>query len=419
MGTREEETAVEKRFAFMNEQLLQNWILRVVIFLSTLVVVYAAIAGWTKVIPEADDKDALEYRLLGGSLSEGQGLLYRGTADVILSPGYPLLIAVAELVLQSPWNSRVVTLMAFVAGCVMLFLIGMRVLQDITLTVIGAILAVGASQVLWNAISGFSESVYVLFVLLIVWLCMRRVDSPTAWSEEMLLGILIGFAYLIRSEGILLLPVGGYLMFRRLRWCGLLRVSLFVLILTFPYLCFLREQSGAWIMSGKTYPNLVMGELESPYQSGPTPHSDRYRVIQRTHADPTEATLYRKYLASDGIRMITRIPHNVIEYVKYFYYSISLIGCILAAIGLACLSSEVRSGLIGMWAISFVYLLFFVLWRHLSMYHWITALFMTVALHRLSLRFDEKSWSRTLVVVIPFVCILLFQLRSFIRAGIM
>ncbi len=384
---------------------------------AALAVLLSAGAAWEKVNPEADDKDALEYRLLGGSLSEGQGLSYRGTADVVLSPGYPLLIAVTDLVLQNSWNSRVVSLMAFVAGCVMLYLIGMRVFQDAKLAVISAGLAVGTSQGLWNTISGFSESVYILSVLLVFWLCMRRVDSPTRWSEEMLLGILIGFAYLIRSEGILLLPVGGYLMFRRLRWCGLLRVSLFVLILTFPYLCFLREQSGAWIMSGKAYPNLVMGELESPYQSGP--HSDRYRVIQRTHADPTEATLYWKYLASDGIRMITRIPHNVIEYVKYFYYTISLIGCILAAIGLACLSSEVRSGLFGMWAISLVYLLFFVLWRHLSMYHWITALFMTVALHRLSLRFDEKSWSRTLVVVIPFVCILLFQLRSFIKAGIM
>ncbi len=191
----------------------------------------------------------------------------RSPFDPLFHPLYPLLIAGAQFGISDA--ERAARLVSVVAGTLIIMsagslasrLFGPRVaLGAMLLSAVHPLLVLASTYVL-------SEATYSLLILTAAALTLRATDRGVGWLMGAV-GLLLGGAYLVRPEGLLLIPVlfPWWLMrskapkpTTRLGWAGVGAGAAGVVAL--PYLLYLHATLGVWTLTGKAQHNLALDSV--------------------------------------------------------------------------------------------------------------------------------------------------------------
>jgi hypothetical protein len=370
------------------------------------------------------DNDAEDYAQIGISLWRGEGIRLNGMPDVILPPGFPAVVGLFNLFLGDPvWSGKIVCLLSFLLSVFLLFRVSFFFVNQIEFAWAILLLYASNSNSLFSASSGYSESLFTVIFLTMVWLVLIiKNDDRFVISRWMSFTILWALLYYIKPEGLII----GCILFIWLIWfkrISFLKKTWFIplvfIILIFPYLFFLKEYTGTWQWSGKTYANLVMGELRGTYQRGidtRTPE-DRYSINDKTVVDPSLSKGLVAYWNEKENDIFERIPVNLAHALNFYWFSLSVIGLILAFWGIWVSKKDLVFFLLSLMFPIAVYLIFFISARTLGIYHWIWAIYMVLGLQAVGSLIESRSnirWAQLSVSLTVFL-IALYQMRGAIK----
>ncbi|MCB0834025.1 MAG: hypothetical protein KDC45_11225 [Bacteroidetes bacterium] len=366
------------------------------------------------------DNDPFEYAWLGESLVAGNGLQFQGTPDVILPPGFPFLVSVFGLLSK---NLGVAVRLASLSGfllCLLAFYKATNVMFGLFISRLSLVLFCGSSGVLINAVSGYADSLFAGLMWLLVWL-IAPIRRRSIFTDASFVTVW-WMTFLTKPEGFLvgLLLIGFYLINQKAR---LFRGSIMAIcfcILIFPYVYFLRATTGYWQLSGKSYANIVLGELDSPYQTGGGFVNARYDIIPAIQENPTNALPVGSYMNDPRNDLVTRIPSNVINLLKILVNQISVLGLLVILIGFKYLPLSSRWMLLGLCTPLILYSVFFYQPRLVSMYHGVFMILIASGLFNIKERLSDFKRYPISLIVFPSitVVIILYLIRSAVKLAL-
>jgi hypothetical protein len=371
--------------------------------------------------------DPYEQAMVGKSMLQGNGIRFHGKPYVILPPGLSAAVGGVDLLVHNlEWSGKIVSLFSFLSCLFLLRQISSFFFLEKRFIFLPVILFATNSNIMISATNGRSESLFTLTFLGLVYITVISNRKPSAVAS-IIFAFLWAFFYYIRPEG---LVIGGVL-FLWLMWekhsslsgAGrLLLIPALVLLLIIPYLLFLKQNTGRWQLSGKSYINLVMGELNSPYQKG-EPVSERtdprYLITDRVMDNPRTAKSFTEYWGEPENDIVARIPHNLFNLGKAYWFSFSLVGIILWVWGMTQFNVHENAFLVSVMSTILLYAIFFILLRSVATYHWIVFIYVAAGLqaleHRLKAYRDVKFsllWIYALTALI-----VIFQMRSVLKSS--
>lgn len=362
--------------------------------------------------------DPHEYAYLGKSIWSGEGLRYNNSPDVVLPPGLPIFIGAVNILIDDlEWSGKILGIVSFLLSMLFIYKIAFFFFTDKTYSALAVLLFATNSNLLINATNGYGDSLFTFVFLVLAWLTIAFKDSTGAWPSIMFM-ILWPVLYYIRPEGVII----GLILFcwfvfdskPKKQFAWLIPVAFAILI--FPYLLFLKEYTGSWQLSGKTYLNLVMGELDSPYQKERSDKviTERYNIIDQTLADPSLSYGSGKYWGQPENDIFQRIPFNLIKWVKIYWLTFSIVGILLWIWGFYRFDRKNILFLLSLLLPACVYLIFFILPRTVAIYHWIGIIFIISGLRNMKLFIESKfHWKHADKLVWTVVILLsMYQIRS-------
>ncbi|HNC47720.1 MAG TPA: hypothetical protein PLH27_01940 [bacterium] len=311
--------------------------------------------------------DPWEYFNISHGLIIGNGIVLNDNYDVILPPGYPVIIGLLYFLIPVEWPILLgIGIVSFILSIILMKKILQLMGFNFHLRIIGLFFFAFNSQLLIQAGRGYSDLLMILLILSLIWVSIIKKNTKNL-SWGIVLGMLWGLLSLTKPEGVLLgLVIISLSVFNSRMIKGIAAICFIVLYL--PYGVFLKNQTGAWQISGKTYVNLVLGELNSPYQN-PTNYDTRYAVISRVWENAEEAGGASVYFVNLGYKILERVPYNIKRFSNYFVSTYSWIGgCFL----LACVifwNSIYRRFIVLSIGFTCFYLFFFIIPRVLTLYH--------------------------------------------------
>lgn len=362
--------------------------------------------------------DSADYAVLGQSLFEGDGLVVNGTPMVLFPPGYPGLVGLFQNVFPGRWAGHIVNIAAHAITLFLLFRISTAFFTGLWPWVVILLYAVN-SHIIINATNGHSEAIFILTCVWMSSLVIGREDSWTT-TTSVLFGSLWGISYLVRPEG---LAVGAILfLLMNMKWrksyangTAAVVVLCFLMLIT-PYLVFLRVTTGIWQISGKTYANLVLGEIGSPYQTGGGVSAGRYAILRSIANDPSQALSIGEYLEDPPEKLFSRFPHNAKRLLEIIHHSIHGIGLLLAGLGFWFVTGARRR--LG-WVLLpiLAYSMFFITHRFISIYLWALIIYMTAGFKHtfelISRRWGVSIASRMISTTV--VLEVIYEIRSIVK----
>lgn len=203
------------------------------------------------------DYDGLAYIEMAKNAADGQ--LFSGIG---YHPFYSWLIAIANIwVKDYQWAGMLISIIFGSCTVGIVFLLT-KTLFDLKTGLISALLlALFSSHVLVSTLV-LSETTFTLLIYLGLYLGWSIYESKT-WISGILFGIVMGFAYLTRPEGLLIF-ISIFLFLSVLSYSKKdykTMVRLFFVLITFclivlPYMHYLKKETGHWRISGKEVTNL-------------------------------------------------------------------------------------------------------------------------------------------------------------------
>ncbi len=251
---------------------------------------------------DAPATDETAYLRSGISLVEGDGFARNGRPELHFPPFVPFLLGVSAEVFDDPHTGTVLlTCLSSTALILPLTLLSRRLAGPTAAVATAwvAALAPGLSTTLTNRGAG-TEAEYTLLVVSAVWLVVSGLDrAGTARLVRLAVaGLLIGFAYLTRPEGLFFaVPLGlAILVFCARRrpappaangdggrpWRPLAAVvpavafAVPILVCVVPYAGYLHAHTGSWQLSAKTQDVSI----------------DAWRAVARSHREARDEILW-------------------------------------------------------------------------------------------------------------------------------
>lgn len=210
--------------------------------------------------------DEADLLLLASNLVKGAGYTIFGAPETTWPPGAPLLAALG-LLLGVPVD-RALTLWHVLAGaaaCALLFGLASDVAGDWRVGALAGLLAavlpaLAVMPLYWGS---DSEMVFLAFILAGLWASWRLLRGAR-WPAGAAGGLAFGAAYLVRPEGmiywlVILVLALIVTLRRRSGWSGLAAFVLAFLAAALPYMLYLRQVSGFWLLSGKSSLTVTLG----------------------------------------------------------------------------------------------------------------------------------------------------------------
>lgn len=231
--------------------------------LVSLLVFAASVRIYLACVTYVIQRDGVTYVTLARMIVEGKS--YEALAYPLAHPLYPVLMArLGGVIGNCIFAGTVISIVLGTLTLVPFYLLGRELVGKTAATIALALLAIHPYQARFSA-TVLADPTYIFFVCLSLWLAYRQVSGKAAfWG--MLAGIAVGLAYLTKPEGMALLPVvilppmiiAGPIA-ERLRK---LLLSVAVVLagfasVAFPYLLFLRQLTGGWVLTQK----IRVGEL--------------------------------------------------------------------------------------------------------------------------------------------------------------
>ncbi|MFQ5902786.1 MAG: ArnT family glycosyltransferase [Candidatus Binatia bacterium] len=177
-----------------------------------------------------------------------------------------------------------------------------------------------------------SEIPYIFFLVLALYLLQRGMDSGSPFSL-LLMGISSALTYLIRSEGFGLLIVGAlFLLYRG--WIhgrlekGILQLAILFfgfILLAAPYILYLKQDTGRWLISRKAGLILSLGlaELDPSAEQVGMKESDRVSLVHLVSSRPL---VYVKKIFIDAFRSLgvyfeaLHYPYLPFLFIGWFFF---------------------------------------------------------------------------------------------------
>jgi len=178
----------------------------------------------------------------------------------VFPPFYPFLTALlSPLAGDVELAGRIVSLIFGTLTLLPVYYLGRRLFGE-KITIFSIFLLIFHPYLAEFSGSVLSESVYTFLVALGVLVGWKGLDSKS-WSLMFLLGILLGLAYLTRPEGLGFVALFLLWIFFseglrfwqgfRIKWFMALSLVVGISIFAIPYILFLHQVTGKWILSQK------------------------------------------------------------------------------------------------------------------------------------------------------------------------
>ncbi|MCK4592410.1 glycosyltransferase family 39 protein [Candidatus Parcubacteria bacterium] len=211
--------------------------------------------------------DGVRYAIAGKNLIENGKYEVFGNPETIFSPGYPVFIGIADYFFDNLlFSARFISFIFGFLAVYLFYLVGKKMFNK-TAGLFAAFFAATHHMFIILSNESWSESLYLFFILLIIYIYLKLLDQYKIWLAVML-GFVIGYAYLIKPEGIIFLAFPFLLFIFKKRKLGtkkamesfLIVVFSFVLIIA-PYIFFLYQHTGEVSLTAKSAPNLITGAI--------------------------------------------------------------------------------------------------------------------------------------------------------------
>ena len=227
--------------------------------------------------------DIINYIALGRQLSAGRPV---GVLDTYWTPFYPFLIGIVTMVTGGLILPTVI--ISVICGTLAVPITYYLVRQSYGSkeATVAALIAVFFPHLINSTFALGTENVYLLLIsgaLIAGWVAIKA-DLARFY---LITGCLLGLAYLTRPEAFaypaffLLLSVASFVIRKSDRSFAILRNAALMLVafavFALPYMFYLRAETGAWTISGKTEINSVMSEfsesseVDGEFNSKPPP----------------------------------------------------------------------------------------------------------------------------------------------------
>ncbi len=204
--------------------------------------------------------DGTVYATLGKNLATGAGLQYCGGIHLFYPPGYPIAIALLYWIFQNAeLAAHTVSCLAYIGSILLTARLAWRLHPSPVFTLVSMLLVLSRPYLIFYSSAVMSESLLACVILAgayCTWiLASQNSSSIGIW---LLWGFLGGFAYLIRADGLVYWPLQALflcLIHRnqwRNRWRPALLAAFLFLLVIFPYLLLIKQETQKWQLSTKT-----------------------------------------------------------------------------------------------------------------------------------------------------------------------
>ncbi len=203
--------------------------------------------------------DEPDYLILARNLLRGEGYHIFGSPDTVWPPGAPGLAA-ASLAAGVPAEYALVAwhIIAGVAACLLVYALAREVTGDNRVAALaGFLAAVSPAVATWPLYWGSLTGVPFLAALLAGWWASWRMLRGGGWRTAAAAGLAFGVACLIRTEGLfwwamMLALLAALAIRQRRRWPAVAVLALSFALVIAPYLGYLYQHTGRFMLSGKT-----------------------------------------------------------------------------------------------------------------------------------------------------------------------
>lgn len=272
--------------------------------------------------------DSVYYLVPIHNWMAGDGYTFQGQPHTNYSPGYGLLSYLPAVLLDDiEYGGMVVSAAAYVLSIAVSAAVAYRFFSP-RAAVLAALFVTLAPVFIQFSYQTMTESAFTLFTLLAFGLYLdtltprpplpleeRGSKSPSPVLGEgfgvggkyILLGIVLGFLFLIRPEGIFLAAaVWLSLLILIRRRVILLGIAVFIMMI-FPYLLFLRQHVGEWTLGGKASITLIYyGELGEG-----RPQAELDALLEQNPAYFEQSPL--EYVLERNVDLLPRVRKNLTE----------------------------------------------------------------------------------------------------------
>jgi 4-amino-4-deoxy-L-arabinose transferase-like glycosyltransferase len=268
--------------------------------------------------------DGIRYLLPIHNLMSGKGYTFHSSPMLLMPPGYGLLSYIVYLFTR---DIEVAGMLVPAISYIFLIPITYSIARSLfgkKCAFLAAFFITFSPTIITYSYVTLSDLPFTLFFTMSFGVYVRILLTKSKFHEYVLLGILLGFSYLIRPEAFLIAVLGIVVLFifsivesRQSKNLNLIIspiiATLVFLIIIFPYLQFIHKNTGVWTFSTKTSYNLFIGEKVVEgldyVDSLPSEHPEYFQ--------PGYNLNIFDYVQSRGWKFFTRIKTNARQ--EFFY----------------------------------------------------------------------------------------------------
>ena len=239
--------------------------------------------------------DGAIYILAGKNLIENGKYEAFGNPELVFSPGYPIFIGIFDHFLNNPLFSA--QFVSFISGIFLVYLayfVGKN-LHSKKVGLLASFLISTNVMLIILSTKTMSGSLALFISLLIVYIYFKLIDNYKN-TYALCIGLLIGFIFLIRTEGVIFLILPIIFLLKRANKLeikkaitGFFIILISFLLVTSPYIYFLYQNTGTLTLTGKSSPNLIVSEIfENKYEGNIA--SENYNTYEKTFSNYDEET---------------------------------------------------------------------------------------------------------------------------------
>ncbi|MGC9329085.1 MAG: hypothetical protein ACP5I1_15740 [Candidatus Hinthialibacter sp.] len=245
--------------------------------------------------------DGAVYAALGQNLANGIGLKYGGAVHLFYPPGYPVAIAVLyAFIRDAEMAAHLASYFAYLGTILLTIRLAWSLRPSPLFTLQSGFIVIFHPYMILYASYALSESLFACTVVASAYCAWKLTDKRAPLWLWGLWGILGGYLYLIRADGIVYWPLQAAFLFwvhRRALRPFILRAaaSAFLMLLVMsPYLHLIKQETGKWRLSTKTSILLEFSRMKMQDDSarGETRQTSRLSEDGKTFAiDRSQETL--------------------------------------------------------------------------------------------------------------------------------
>lgn len=341
--------------------------------------------SWHRYDASVLQNDPETYDQMADALWNLQGITTTDGYHVILPPGYAVLRGAVISWIGDGFESAKILGVILLAVTASLLYKTIHVFVSPIWSGIAVLLWMTNGYIISSTVNGYADlffmCVFVLFIYLHISLLIKK--NPVTYLSVFALGCVWAMLFYIRPEGLLIGGLGLVLLLRnKIPLRNLILYASVFLVLTTPYVFFIKQMTGVWQFSGKSYVNLVLGEIESPYQHPNNIRTDRYDIISHINAEPTLAKSFMDYFEEGNAITWTRMLWNFKAWSNILIGTVGVFGVILAFIGILYGNRIQIIMTFPALLPCFAYMLFFYNGRVVSIYHFVWAFWMMMGIKK-------------------------------------